>query len=134
MLNGTMKGNRVKVTTPEFQFSWHLRIIWELNVDNIVVLKLHSWATCGDGMLFFIKNTLRVGIRCLEVVMFRPHIVLLFSHLTDTKCFLLVCVVATTRPMSNSSTTSKSQGRYLVGNMSYVIHKRTRQRTITVFY
>jgi len=43
-------------------------------------------------------------------------------------------VVATTRPMSNSSTTSKSQGRYLVGNMSCVIHKRTQQGTTTVFY
>ena len=43
-------------------------------------------------------------------------------------------VIATTRPMSNSSTISKSQGRYLVGNTSCVIHKRTRQGTTTVFY
>jgi len=88
-----MKRNGMKVTTPEFQFSWCLRIIWELNVDNIVVLELYRWAICGDGVLFFIKNTLRAGIRCLEVVMFGPYVVLLFSCLADMKCFLLVCLI-----------------------------------------
>ena len=43
-------------------------------------------------------------------------------------------VVATTRPMFNSSTTSKSLSRYLVGNTSCVIHKKTRQGTTIVFY
>ena len=97
MLNGTVKRNGVKVTTPEFWFSWHLKVIWELNVDKIVVLKLYSWATCGNEVLFFIKSTLRVGIRCLEVVVFEPHVVLLFSCLADTKCFLLVCLKGQSR-------------------------------------
>ena len=79
-----MKRNGVKVTTPEFWFSWCLRIVWELNVDNIVILKLCRWATCGNRVLL---------IRCLEVVVFEPYIVLLFSHLTDLKCFLLVCPI-----------------------------------------
>ena len=92
-----MKRNGVKVTTPEFQFSWCLRIIWELNVDNIVVLKLHSWATYRNRMLFFIKNMLRVEVRYLEVVAFGPHVVLLFSHLADTKCFLILCPMRQTR-------------------------------------
>ena len=97
MFNGTVKRNGVKVTTPEFWFSWCLRIIWELNVDNIIVLKLYSWSMYGDEMLFFIKNTLRVRIRCLDVVAFGSHIVLLFSYLADTKCFLLVCLIGQSR-------------------------------------
>jgi len=42
--------------------------------------------------------------------------------------------VSTTRPMSNSSISSKSQRQIFSGNTSCVIHKRTGQGTTTVFY
>ena len=112
MFNGAMERNGVKVTTSEFWFSWCLKIVWELNVDNIIILKLHSWATYGDEMLFFIKNMLRVGIRCLEIVVFGPHIVVLFSHLADMKCFLLVYLIGQSR---------RNVNHFLVDNYCIVV-------------
>jgi len=48
--------------------------------------------------------------------------------------WFMLYVVATTRLMSNESTINKSQSRYLVGNMSCIIHKRAQKGTTTVFY
>jgi len=50
----------VKVATPEIRFDWHLGIIRELDVNNIVVFHLGGCATCGIGLMFFVKNILRV--------------------------------------------------------------------------
>ena len=92
-----MKWNRVKITIPEFRFCGHLRIVWKLNVNNINILDVYSWTMSRVGVLFFIKNMLRGWFGCIEVTTFKPHIVLLFGHLADSKCFLLFFLIGQSR-------------------------------------
>ena len=54
-------------------------------------------------------------------------------HKLHSAC-ISITVMATTRPMSNSSTSGKSHRRDIQWEHELCIHKRTRQRTTTVFY
>ena len=57
-----MQRNGVKVATLEIWFGWCLGIVRKLDVDNNVVFHLGGCATCSVGLMFFIKNTLRVQV------------------------------------------------------------------------
>ena len=71
-----MKRNRMKITAPEFWFSESLRIIRELDVDDIDILIVCSRSMCRDRVLFIAENMSRVRIDQIEVVIFEPHVVL----------------------------------------------------------
>ena len=88
-----MQRNGVKVTILEIWFSWHLVIIRELDINNVVVFHLDGCATCGVGLMLFVKNMLRVWVAWHEVIAFSLCISLMFSCLADMKCFLLVCLI-----------------------------------------
>jgi len=66
----------MKITASEFWFSRSLRIIRELDVDDIDVLVVCSRSMYRDRVLFITENMLRVRIDQIGVVMFEPYVVL----------------------------------------------------------
>ena len=88
-----MKKNRVETTIPEFWFSGHMWIIWELYIDDVIVLIVCSKATLRVRLLFFIKNILGDWFRCIEAIVLKLYIGLVFSCLTNSKCLLLFILI-----------------------------------------
>ena len=62
MFNRSVKKSRVEITTPEFQFGRSLRIIEELDINDIVILNVYSRAIYKGRVLFINNNTLRVEV------------------------------------------------------------------------
>ena len=66
----------MKITASEFWFSRSLKIIRELDVDNIDVLIICSRSMYRNRVLFITENMLKVRIDQIGVVMFELYIVL----------------------------------------------------------
>ena len=92
MFDGAVQRYGVEVTTLEIWFGWGLRVVRKLDVDDVVIFSLGDYTTSREITLFH-RNMFRVWIWCLKVSTFWSHISLLFSHLADINCFLLLCVI-----------------------------------------
>ena len=62
MFNRFVKRDGMKIIASEFQFSRSLRIVRELDVNDVDVLIIYSRSTCRNKVLFIAENMLRVRL------------------------------------------------------------------------